>query len=116
MWQALIDHAMHAGREPVRAALLELVAAEPLGIGLDTQRLVRSLPEGARVEQLPQRLTALVQQAVAQEQLLAGAVKAAEADAVMLMKQRHVLMSRGVRLGGQQQPTAVADGAEVGGL
>ena len=36
------------------------------------------------------------EQAVAQEQLLLGAVTAAEADAVILMKQRHVLMSRGM--------------------
>lgn len=53
---------MHAGREHAREALLELVAAEPLGLGLDTQRLVRGLPEGVRIDKLPQRLTALVQQ------------------------------------------------------
>jgi hypothetical protein len=62
IWEALIDHCMHAGREHAREALLELVAAEPLGLGLDTQRLVRGLPEGVRIDKLPQRLTALVQQ------------------------------------------------------
>ena len=41
-------------------------------------------------------LVIFFEQAVAQEQLLLGAVKAAAADAVILMKQRHVLMSRGM--------------------
>ena len=54
------------------------------------------------------------EQAVAQEQLLLGAVKAAEADAVILMKQRHVLMSRGICV--TVQAAAAAVGAEAGGV
>jgi len=97
LWQALLGHAMH--EEPMREALLELCCSDPLGLGLDMQMLVRALPEGVTVAHLPQRLLALVQQSLAQEQLLAGAVKCAEADAVALMKQRHDLRMRGIRLG-----------------
>jgi len=107
LWQALLGHAMQ--QEAMREALLEHVAAEPLGIGLDMQMLVRALPEGVAVNALPQRLLSLVRQAIAQEQLLAGAVKAAEADAVTLMKNRHALRMRGIRVteAGRQQEVAM---------
>jgi len=59
-------------------------------------------------------LVIFYEQAVAQEQLLLGAVKAAEADAVILMKQRHVLMSRGICV--TVQAAAAAVGAEAGGM
>ena len=45
------------------ASLLEHVSAEPL-VTLDTLSLVQQLPDGATIDELPQKLTALCEQRV----------------------------------------------------
>ena len=76
-------------------SLLEHAATE---FGLDTQTLVRQLPDGMEIEGLMPRLLALVNQGRGQVELLEGAVAAADTDLGVMIRERHGLRQRAATL------------------
>ena len=92
LWGALLEHAMQ--RPETARALLAYVSEEPLR-SFDTASLVRQLPDGLEVADLPKRLGAVLAQAANELELTASAVAAAHADRGRLLKERHRLLQGG---------------------
>ena len=95
LWQTLVAHAVASPQ--LTASLLEHVSAEPL-VTLDTLSLVQQLPDGATIDELPQKLTALCEQGNSQLELTRAALAVAHADRAALLRERHRLAQQGAAM------------------